>query len=147
MSDDVWFLRPQQAESAGLFDPSGDAWHVRHLAGTFGERVEHVCQMPVEVFERAIKATTNPGGLVIDPFAGTGTTLVAARDLGRRYLGVELCEETAELARRRLAETPEETARGVVEWLKKHGVGYARSVVQETAGLLGLKAVAKASKK
>jgi site-specific DNA-methyltransferase (adenine-specific) len=145
--DDVWFLRPRQAEAAGLFGPSGDAWHLRRVAGTFQERVGHVCQMPVEVLERVIRATTNPGDLVIDPFAGTGTTLVAARDLGRRYLGVELCEATANLARRRLAETPEEAARGVVDVLKKVGVGYARCVVRETAGLLGLKAVKKAPKK
>jgi site-specific DNA-methyltransferase (adenine-specific) len=103
--DDVWFVRPQHAEAEGFFDPAGDVWHVRREAGTFRDRVDHPCQMPVAVLDRIIRATTNPGDLVVDPFAGTGTTLVAARQLGRRYLGIELCEATAELARQRLEAT------------------------------------------
>jgi site-specific DNA-methyltransferase (adenine-specific) len=104
--DDVWFVRPQHAEAEGFFAPTGDVWHVRREAGTFKGRVGHVCQMPLAVPGRIIKATTNAGDLVLDPFCGTGTTLVAARRLGRRYLGVELCEATAELARRRLEAMP-----------------------------------------
>jgi DNA modification methylase len=53
-----------------------------------------------------ILAASNPDELVLDPFAGTGTALAVARRLGRRYLGIELCEETAALARGRLAEMP-----------------------------------------
>jgi site-specific DNA-methyltransferase (adenine-specific) len=83
--DDMWFLRPQEAEAEGFFDAAGDVWHVRRENGTFKGRVGHVCQMPLPILERIIRATTNPGDLVLDPFAGTGTTLVAARQLGRRY--------------------------------------------------------------
>jgi site-specific DNA-methyltransferase (adenine-specific) len=100
--DDVWFVRPQHAEAEGYFDQATDVWHVRREAGTFKGRVGHVCQMPVAVLERIVKALSNPGDVVLDPFCGTGTTLVAARQLGRRYLGIELCEETAELTKRRL---------------------------------------------
>ncbi len=45
-----------------------------------------------------------PGDLILGPFAGSGTALVSARNLGRRYLGIEITPQTAEIARRRLAE-------------------------------------------
>lgn len=98
--DDVWLLRPQQAE--GCFRPDSNAWHVPRVTGTFRERVRHVCQMPLAVLERIVKVASNPGDLELDPFAGTGTTLVAARRLGRKFLGIELGEGTAGIARRRL---------------------------------------------
>jgi site-specific DNA-methyltransferase (adenine-specific) len=103
--DDVWFLRPQDAEAEGFFDPAGDVWHVRREHGRCKGREDHPVQMALPVMERIVRALSNPGDLVLDPFAGTGTTLVAAKRLGRRYLGIELGEETAALARRRLQET------------------------------------------
>jgi site-specific DNA-methyltransferase (adenine-specific) len=45
-------------------------------------------------------------GLVLDPMCGTGTATVVAKRLGRRFLGMEVSEATADLARRRLAELP-----------------------------------------
>jgi site-specific DNA-methyltransferase (adenine-specific) len=52
--------------------------------------------------------SSNPGDLVLDPFAGSGTTLAVAKRLGRRYLGMELSAEYAAKVRRRLAGvTPE----------------------------------------
>ena len=72
------------------------------VCGTFKERVSHPCQMPEGVLERIIRVASNPGDLVIDPFAGSGTTLAVAKRLGRRYLGCELSEEYADGVRRRL---------------------------------------------
>ena len=66
------------------------------MCGTFKERTGHPCQMPEAVLERIIRVSSNPGDLVLDPFAGSGTTLATARKLGRRYLGIELSEEYAE---------------------------------------------------
>lgn len=100
MPDDVWYLRPQDA--AGMFGQADDCWHVPRVCGTFKEREKHVCQMPVALLERIIRVASNPGDLVLDPFAGSGTTLIAAQQQGRRYLGVELSEATADLARSRL---------------------------------------------
>jgi site-specific DNA-methyltransferase (adenine-specific) len=100
--DNVWVLRPQEAE--GFFQPESDTWHVPRVAGTFRERVPHSCQMPLDVVERIVKVASNPGEVVLDPFVGSGTTLVAANKLGRRYIGVELNEETARLAQGRLEE-------------------------------------------
>jgi site-specific DNA-methyltransferase (adenine-specific) len=100
--DDVWLLRPEEAEAEGFFRPDGDVWHVPRVAGTFKERQDHDNQMPVALLERIVRVASNPGDLVLDPYAGTGTTLVAARRLGRRYLGIELCGATADRARERV---------------------------------------------
>lgn len=100
--DDVWVLRPQDDER--FFPPDCDAWHVPRVAGTFRERQagKHPCQMPLALLERIIRACSRSGDMVLDPYCGTGSTLVAARNLGRRFLGVELVEEHAAQARRRL---------------------------------------------
>ena len=82
----------------------GDVWKVSRICGTFRTRIKgHSCQTPLEIVENIIRACTNPGDLVLDPMAGTGSTGVAALSLGRRFVGIELCEETAEKARERLA--------------------------------------------
>ena len=67
------------------------------MCGTFKERAGwHGCQMPEQLLGRIIRVCSNPGELVLDPFAGSGTTLVVAKKLGRRYLGFELSPNYAE---------------------------------------------------
>lgn len=75
----------------------GDVWTMSRVCGTFKERnrAGHSCQMPESVLARIILATTNPGDLVIDPFAGSGTTLAVAKRLGRAWCGIELSEPYA----------------------------------------------------
>ncbi len=100
LPDDTWVLRPQ--EEARCFSADTDTWYVARVCGTFKERTGHPCQMPEAVLERIIRVSTNPGDLVLDPFAGSGTTLATAKRLGRRYLGIELSDEYAERVRERL---------------------------------------------
>jgi DNA modification methylase len=66
--------------------------------------VAHTAAMPEGLAEFFIRAASPPGGLVLDPFAGAGTTIVIARRLGRRAGGFEIHEEFVREARRRIAE-------------------------------------------
>jgi site-specific DNA-methyltransferase (adenine-specific) len=63
---------------------------------------DHPTQKPVEVLRPLIEYSCPPGGLVLDPTMGAGSTLVAARQLGRRAIGVEINERHCEAAARRL---------------------------------------------
>jgi site-specific DNA-methyltransferase (adenine-specific) len=87
-------------------DPRGrvpdNVWNIPRVCGTFRERVAHTCQTPLEVAKRIITAASDPGGLLLDIFAGSGSILVAAKSLGRSFIGVELNEDTARLALERL---------------------------------------------
>ncbi|MDT0616795.1 site-specific DNA-methyltransferase, partial [Streptomyces lancefieldiae] len=89
LPDDTWILRPQDVPDA--FQPDEDTWYFRRVCGTFKERAGwHGCQMPEQLLGRIIRVSSNEGDVVLDPFAGSGTTLVAAKKLGRRWLGFEL---------------------------------------------------------
>ena len=72
------------------------AWSVWELPVS---RVKgHPAPFPLELPARLIRLFSNPGDLVLDPFAGTGTTLIAAGQLGRRAIGYDVSEEFCELA-------------------------------------------------
>ena len=100
LPDDTWVLRPQEEERC--FPPESDTWYVARVCGTFKERVAHPCQMPEALLERIIRVSSNPGDLVLDPFAGSGTTLAVAQGLARDAIGIELYEKNAELCRQRV---------------------------------------------
>lgn len=71
------------------------------------DRPNHPCPKPLWLMRAQVEDFTDPGELILDPFAGSGTTLVAAKQLGRRAIGVELEERWCEVAARRLeAQTP-----------------------------------------
>ena len=63
----------------------------------------YLTKVPVDAIIPFIEAFTEPGDRVIDPFAGSGSSLIAAALLQRRYIGIELEEKYCDLARRRLA--------------------------------------------
>jgi site-specific DNA-methyltransferase (adenine-specific) len=80
-----------------------DMWSVSRLHREHAERVDHPTQKPLEIIERMLKASCPPGGLVLDPFMGSGTTAVAARRLGRHFTGFELNPAYCEIIQQRLA--------------------------------------------
>ena len=67
-----------------------------------GNQTSHPAVMPFELAERCIKITSRPGDLVLDPFAGSGTTLLAARDLERIWIGIELKSSFVDIIERRI---------------------------------------------
>lgn len=102
LPDDTWILRPQDLENG--FAPDQDVWYFPRVCGTFKERAGfHGCQMPEQLLARIIKVASNPGDLVVDPFAGSGSTLIVAKKLHRQWLGFELSKNYAKRIRQRLA--------------------------------------------
>jgi len=101
LPDDTWVLRPQDLPAG--FGSDEDTWYFPRVCGTFKERSGwHGCQMPEQLLGRIIRASSHPDDVVLDPFAGSGTTLAVAKKLGRRFIGCELSEAYAERIRARL---------------------------------------------
>jgi len=67
-------------------------------------KADHPTQKPRAVIDPLVLASSLPGDIVLDPFMGSGTTLVAAKALGRRAIGIEIEERYCEIAARRLAQ-------------------------------------------
>jgi site-specific DNA-methyltransferase (adenine-specific) len=87
-----------------------DVWWMTIVPPASAERTGYPTQKPVRLLERIVAASSRPGDLVLDPFAGSGTTGVAAERLGRRWLLVDRNPVAVEIARGRLAAEPGETA-------------------------------------
>lgn len=80
-----------------------DVWDIPFLSTVALERTGWPAQKPLALLERIIAASSQPGDLVADFFCGSGTTLVAAAQMGRRYLGCDVLPDAVEIARRRLS--------------------------------------------
>ena len=77
---------------------------VKNLGGSDAERTGYPTQKPLKLLERIIQTSSNPGDLILDPFCGSGTTLVAAETLGRDWIGIDLSEKALQLAQQRLGQ-------------------------------------------
>ncbi len=101
LPDDTWILRPQDLPVG--FEPDENTWYFPRVCGTFKERAGwHGCQMPEQLLGRIIRACSNPDENVLDPFGGSGTTLVVAKKLSRRFMGFELSGQYADRIAARL---------------------------------------------
>lgn len=89
-----------------------DVWTDIHRIRHKKRRDEHPCQLPIPLLERLILMTTDEGDVVLDPFIGTGTTAVAAKSLGRRYIGIDLDKKYIEIAKRNIKEAIETKVSG-----------------------------------
>lgn len=70
-----------------------DVWQISRVCGTFKERVgNHPCQMPEQLLERIIRASSKINEIVLDPFGGTGTTAAVAKRLNRKYITMEISD-------------------------------------------------------
>jgi site-specific DNA-methyltransferase (adenine-specific) len=80
-----------------------DVWSETRLHRQDPEREDHPTQKPLKIVERMVLASCPPGGLVLDPFMGSGTTAVAALRHGRRFVGFELNRRYFAAAKRRVS--------------------------------------------
>jgi site-specific DNA-methyltransferase (adenine-specific) len=103
--------KTKKARSRSIFEGSKwlengynpkDVWSVSRLHRVHRERVDHPTQKPIEIVERMIKASCPPGGVVLDPFMGSGTTALAALKCRAQFAGFELNPEYCRVAERRL---------------------------------------------
>ena len=87
---------------------SDDIWvDIPNLTGSNKESTKYPTQKPLALLERIIKASSNEGDVVLDPFCGSGTTCVASERLGRQWVGIDLSSKACELMQWRLEQTSE----------------------------------------
>lgn len=79
-----------------------DVWTISNVKNNHPEKTAHPCQFPEELASRLIKALSNPGDTVLDPFVGSGTSGACAVRLGRKFIGMELNEKYFDIAKERI---------------------------------------------
>ena len=98
----------------------GNVWYFPRVRYRMAEYEVHPAQKPEALLERVVLASSNPGDLVLDPFAGTFTTCAVAQRTGRRTIGIELQEEYVKIGLRRLAILTEYNGEKLLPPTKNH---------------------------
>lgn len=94
--------RSSTTEEPTLGVPMGDVWEIGVLAPISKERTGYPSQKPEALLERLVGALSDPGDIVLDPYAGSGTTLAVAARLGRPFIGCDASEVAFDIQRQRL---------------------------------------------
>jgi len=80
-----------------------DVWTDIHRIRHNKYRDKHPCQLPIHLLERIILMSTDEGDIILDPFVGTGTTAIAAKRLGRKFIGIDIDEKYVNIAQDKLS--------------------------------------------
>ncbi len=91
--------------------PLSNVWDIPYLNPKAKERVGYPTQKPLALLERIIQLGSDPGDVVLDPFCGSGTTLVATKLLGREYIGFDVSADAINITNSRLAHPVETKSR------------------------------------
>ena len=87
----------------GLGVPIQSVWDdIGNLQGSARESLGYPTQKPLALLNRIIEASSNPGDVVLDPFCGCGTAIHAAQNLGRRWIGIDICVNACQIIEKRL---------------------------------------------
>ena len=112
--------------------PLPDVWNIPFLNPKAKERVGYPTQKPILLLERILEIATDENDLVLDPFCGSGTTLVAAKLLNRDFIGIDISQEAVGLTEQRLANPVKSNShlleQGEEKYLEK--TDYERSVLK-----------------
>lgn len=111
----------------------GNVWEFPRVRYRMSEYEEHPTQKPVALLERIIKASSNPGDLVLDPFGGTFTTGFVAKQLGRKFVGIEIEEKYVKIGLRRMNLATHFRGESLLKPLKSYETGFSE---KETLPLL-----------
>jgi site-specific DNA-methyltransferase (adenine-specific) len=102
------YLHKDYGGKKSLLHPFGslvsDVWTDIHRVKHNKYRDEHPCQLPIHLLERIILMSSDAGDIMLDPFSGTGTTALAAKRLGRNFIGFEFDKTYAEIAANKLGQ-------------------------------------------
>ena len=79
-----------------------DIWTDIHRIRHKSQRDTHPCQLPIHLLERIILMSSEPDDVILDPFIGTGTTAIAAKRLGRNYIGIEMDKDYVKIAKKKI---------------------------------------------
>lgn len=126
--DSIRVLSDRQKQYADArANPAGkipdDTWVIfPRVCGTFSERADGPNQLPEALVARIVRASSNPGDLVVDPFCGAGTTATVAAQLGRRYLSMDISAEYARKARLRVKKSLRKSSKYKLDGLSPLGV-------------------------
>ena len=109
-------------ESRG--NPMEDIWiDIPPINAMSKNRTGYPTQKPLALYERIIKASSNPGDIVLDPFAGCATTLIAAERLGRQWIGIDIWDKACDLVQDRLSRELLDVDKGISGEQKSIGYG------------------------
>lgn len=114
--------------------PLGDVWEIPFLNPKAKERIGYPTQKPILLLEKIINLVTDPNDTVLDPFCGSGTTIVAASLLGRNSIGIDISSEAIEITKNRLV-SPVKTESDLI---KKGEDSYKGINIDELKYLVGL---------
>ncbi len=110
--------------------PLSDVWEIPFLNPKAKERVGYPTQKPVILLEKIIQLVTDKGDVVLDPFCGSGTTLVASKILGRKYIGIDISEEAIKLTKQRI-KNPKKAKSQLLEKGKKAYIKQNNEIIKE----------------
>lgn len=103
--EDVWEMTMTRL----IDDWDAQIWEVPNVKNNHPEKVEHPCQFPVELVERCVLALTNENDIVYDPFAGVGSSLIAALKNSRRAYGTEWEQQYVNIGMERIKKLASDT--------------------------------------
>jgi len=110
------YLLKDYGGKKALLHPFGplvsDVWTDIHRIKHNKKRDPHPCQLPIHLLERLILMTTDENDIVLDPFMGTGTTAIAAKKLGRKYIGFEIDPDYVDIANEKLSRNHDDSKIG-----------------------------------
>jgi DNA modification methylase len=100
--DGAMIMKNANTKEAPNFIPPSDVWYIATINGMSKERIGYPTQKPEALLERIIKAASNEGDVILDPFVGGGTTVAVADKLNRRWIGIDQSVQAIKVTELRL---------------------------------------------